>query len=105
MASEAWAVGHVVPDQNGRRTGRDHRVILGYFDGAPDLVTMAMNERQIAARRSGAARWLRASRPDGFGRRPCLSASLGSCGTDRPASSGGMPQGHFQRTGASEANP
>lgn len=27
----------------GRRTGRTHRVILGYFEDGPNLVTMAMN--------------------------------------------------------------
>lgn len=27
----------------GRRTGRSHAVILGYFEDGPDLVTMAMN--------------------------------------------------------------
>ena len=27
----------------GRRTGREHRVILGYLDDGPNLVTMAMN--------------------------------------------------------------
>ena len=27
----------------GRRTGREHRVILGYFEDGPNLVTLAMN--------------------------------------------------------------
>jgi F420H(2)-dependent quinone reductase len=27
----------------GRRTGRDHRVIVGYFEDGPNLVTLAMN--------------------------------------------------------------
>lgn len=27
----------------GRRTGRQHRVILGYFEDGPNLVTLAMN--------------------------------------------------------------
>lgn len=28
---------------NGRRTGRDRRVMLAYFEEGPDLVTLAMN--------------------------------------------------------------
>jgi deazaflavin-dependent oxidoreductase (nitroreductase family) len=27
----------------GRRSGREHSVILGYFEDGPDIVTMAMN--------------------------------------------------------------
>lgn len=27
----------------GRRTGREHRVVLGYYEDGPNLVTLAMN--------------------------------------------------------------
>jgi len=53
VAAKPNGWGAMRPNTVGRRTGREHSVMVGYFDDGPNLGTMSMNGGARARQHGG----------------------------------------------------